>query len=508
MGWKFHLRHANTLAWLTYPHSSDPPDLQEAHRLIVELGKDDRSFRNEALISHDPDWVESIVQPCREYFKTAQSGGASAELLRTTLRTLRENLRDVNLFVLGVAGDWATQHLVDEFLYRSAMSSEEHVLFLLPRGGDNRRFSLLEPFPAFSKLGQVAVTFPALLFWSPLGGAHLASFIPGVEFYQQLIKYLPDRNAINDLLQKQSASEKNTASFLHLSDLHLGAEDVIAKQTLLVNEIHELSEKFNVKQSVITGDLMDGPSPANRQAFQNFRNQISQVLGTNPVVILGNHDQRNIAGSYRENLREASRIDWSTVVIDEQLKMIFLCFDSGRDASHARGVVTREQCVEVKTELGTRLRLHPDAKSFQRVALVHHHPYTFPEKDTGVWRVFRNLGFNRESLLRMDDSEQFVSWCALNGIELILHGHKHVPYHVLDQLEVDPATGRPEHFSIRSVGCGSSTGVGNWPMSANLLSWNPETRLWSISFLIDRGDGSGFREAEIAIRDELTVSGS
>ena len=64
--------------------------------------------------------------------------------------------------------------------------------------------------------------------------------------------------------------------------------------------------------------------------------------------------------------------------------------------------------------------------------------------------------------------------------------------------KVIKAAGGAKEVTI--VGCGSSVGVEGKPMCYDIVSINPATQRWSVSFHHDeRGDGSGFELQNVAI---------
>ena len=83
----------------------------------------------------------------------------------------------------------------------------------------------------------------------------------------------------------------------------------------------------------------------------------------------------------------------------------------------------------------------------------------------------------------MADGPDFVRWCARQGVPLILHGHKHVANHARGTVDV-----RGESREVDAIGCGSSTGAGDYPLSFNVLTWEPRDFRWIASFYADPGE--------------------
>src|SRR6266581_1524067 len=140
--------------------------------------------------------------------------------------------------------------------------------------------------------------------------------------------------------------------------------------------------------------------------------------------------------------------------------------------------------------------MSPEIENYLRVALVHHHPFSF---DTGaeslIQRGLRLFGASDERFLRFDDADKFVAWCAQRGAPLILHGHKHVPRHVQHWV----SDGQGGGVEISSVGCGTSLGAEGKALSYNIVTWDPVSRKWGALFFSDPGDGSGFTKQYVAV---------
>ncbi len=104
------------------------------------------------------------------------------------------------------------------------------------------------------------------------------------------------------------------------------------------------------------------------------------------------------------------------------------------------------------------------------------------------------MGLAEEQFLRMEDGEEFVKWCAKKGVPLILHGHKHAANHARGRVKL-----RDSWYEVDAIGCGSSTGIGDYPLSLNLLAWSPKDRKWTAAFYSDPGDGSGFEMQRLTV---------
>lgn len=93
------------------------------------------------------------------------------------------------------------------------------------------------------------------------------------------------------------------------------------------------------------------------------------------------------------------------------LKIEIFPFDSATEAlAGARGKIPKKQFVRVSDG---SLTASPEAASFYRMAILHHHPLPIPYDD------------QHEPLMVVDNAGAFLNEISHNRIRLILHGHKH-----------------------------------------------------------------------------------
>jgi 3',5'-cyclic AMP phosphodiesterase CpdA len=182
-------------------------------------------------------------------------------------------------------------------------------------------------------------------------------------------------------------------------------------------------------------------------AFRNFRSDLEASTGQDLIVIPGNHDEKIRGNALRgigQRLDEVANLEWSSLVIDDAMQCVFYCLDSSKDAPNfARGRVTRQQMMDIATLFETKAAAKPVIRDYLSIALIHHHPYSFKAKtETRIQKTLGAVGLDEEQFLRMDDADQFLSWCVGRRVPLILHGHKHVALHVTDTIEWKRRDGR------------------------------------------------------------------
>src|SRR5688572_16269689 len=96
MGWRFDLKHANTVAYITLPAQKHPPRLTE-WQLREFLGSIQGEYRERPpLWSENQSWVEEITRIARESSKSIQylHGGNSEFLEEDVISKALANLRE------------------------------------------------------------------------------------------------------------------------------------------------------------------------------------------------------------------------------------------------------------------------------------------------------------------------------------------------------------------------------------------------------------------------------
>lgn len=500
MGWHFSIADANVVAWVTAPPGlALELDGRRAHELLCDLGLAyDAEYMG--FVSSDHDWLVAIYEQCRDYQQRSRPNQFDGRLVEDELRRFRDHFRDTNLFALGVANSRADHKRMRAFMEHGAYSSGPHALFLIPdEVYADQTVSLMQPFPAFSLLANCPGAWPGVLFWTRNAVSAFASLEQADELYHELLPHLSNAPAIDQILSRFCRMQARTPVLLQLSDLHYGASEASRSQEYLYGEVQRIAKDEEIRRILITGDLFDQPKREHARAFNFLRSLLHQITGTDPIVIPGNHDQR-VWGMFPQKLEELADLEWSALITDDDLRIHFVCFDSSRDANLARGKVDDDQRLQVATRLAQRLAQRPETEDYRRIALIHHHPFSF-EVPPGEfwWRLAHKIGITEESFLKMENGDEFVRWCAERGVSLILHGHKHVPYRVSARVHCRGPGGQDHVLTVDSIGCGSSTGAGNLPLSINCIYLDVPTGKMAVRFLDDPGDGRGFKQRQIAV---------
>ncbi len=194
----------------------------------------------------------------------------------------------------------------------------------------------------------------------------------------------------------------------HMSDLHCGSRyHIPSLATRVIDEVNELEPDV----VVVTGDLTD---MGFRAEFRQANRMLERLTCDKRMVLIGNHDARNVGEVHFEELFGARRAELDL----EAMKLI------GLDSSEPdldTGRIGRD----TYRHLNERFGLVPDAL---KVVAMHHHLVPVP----GTGRE-RNVVNDAGDLLRV---------LADAGVDLVLCGHKHVPnvWRLEDMLIVNAGT--------------------------------------------------------------------
>jgi len=183
----------------------------------------------------------------------------------------------------------------------------------------------------------------------------------------------------------------------HLSDIHLGAFNF--KEDFLISAINKVNE-LNTDLVIVTGDITQNGFYAEFETAAKYLDLIESPL----LVVPGNHDARHIGNKCFEELitKRCNTLNVRTSEINA----------IGLDSSEADldyGKVGRWQQKRMEVELE-----HACEKNLYKIIALHHHIIPVPK--TG-----------RERNVLIDAGDVLKSVIDGNA-DLVLSGHKHVPY--------------------------------------------------------------------------------
>jgi 3',5'-cyclic AMP phosphodiesterase CpdA len=508
MGALFDLSHINLVGYLTDETGLAAPrsDLDTIGKFLMSLAY------GQNLISSTQgspnDWTRRVAQAAGDQFNRLnfQFGEPANELpvdSRKYLDPLRTYFIGYDFYALvlpgddvGGGGDGSTLR----FFREAAYSSGAKGLVLLP----SQRYEpgiaqFVDPFPALRVLAEQPIEPPGVLFWTRLGSACALPLQDAFDFLRRDLLYaLSGGLKATDSAIAAQASRRRSKRILHLSDLHIGLKEATHRRSYLKRHVRGLLS--SIDRVAVTGDLFDTPSEHLRASFDEFRHDIEDGTKKRLLVVPGNHDMRlkgNALGGLGRSTEYVTDLDWSPVDVDHDMQTVFFSFNSSETGNFARGSVSLRQRLSRAEKHDDEIRRNQLVRDYFNVALVHHHPVDYGSQPTALYeRILAKFGVD-DRLIAFEEAEDFTNWCIGRQVRLVLHGHKHIPH---------LATVRPSGGSeVTVVGCGSSVGAEGKPMCYDVVTIEPATKRWSVSFYQDvRGDGSGFTLQNVAL--DLRVS--
>lgn len=502
MGLRFNLSSANVLAYLTAQDEREPLLPRVAVDEFLEALIDPYQ-RRQPLISESAEFVLRFQRAAQD----AQDRLASQPVdyqdfldpktVRAVLSPLAYEFSRYLAFVLPV-GAQEDRDQLEGFAVETALRPGVGMLVLIPETFDISSVGVMQPGTGVAQALREVDCWPGAIFELKNGESAFAPLDEAYRVAGRLSEALsspsnPDsilRAATAIILEAARRQPVERKRILHLSDLHLGTKASQKAQVFLrANISREIGE---VDHLVITGDLFDSPLKRQAQQFENFSNDLKIMGFERAIVVPGNHDQRILGNSvlgFGKRLQQLAELRWSSIVPDDDRRLVFLCFNSSHGGQFARGRIDAEQLLSVATRFDVD-NVRGRFDGYLRVALLHHHPYPYlgdhqreqPIIDPRNWK-------GHEKFVGMDEGDDFLSWCAGRGVSLILHGHKHRPRLVVEDLpSID---GRKQ--MICTAGCGTSLGANGSPLSYNIVEWNPDSQRWTVDFRQSRADGRGFQ---------------
>ena len=183
-----------------------------------------------------------------------------------------------------------------------------------------------------------------------------------------------------------------------MSDLHVGT--ALFRADLLTAAVAEANE-LGPDMVVIAGDLT---GEGYRGEFEECRRFLDELSCPNVVVTMGNHDARNVGYRHFEDFFGARESARAIEIPDGRAKVVAL--DSTKPDLD-EGEVGREHYGWVDAELR-------GWSEGPRIVVIHHHILAVP----GTGRDVNNLR----------DAGDFMAILRELEVDLVLSGHRHVPY--------------------------------------------------------------------------------
>lgn len=308
--------------------------------------------------------------------------------------------------------------------------------------------TIFDAFPNFDIALKQADLWPAVMLWNKDDDF---AFVPVknkselMDLYEML--YF-ERNSITQLRKYADRKKESSHYYFHLSDLHLGTKNIEVSErrlkSLIKTQLSTLEPDDKI-DFIITGDAVDSPSKVNNMEYIDFSEFLESKSGKKPIFVLGNHDVNRVGLAFnRNNQILANAVGrYPKIEIDNEIKVIFLLFNSNTNGHLAEGEIGLEQM----SEMGNLLDAVPEICEYKLVAVLHHHVTRIEEPDFYDERWYKKMLPNDflDNSLRLIDADLFLEWMKQRNIKLVLHGHKHIPF-------------ISEQDGIHIISCGSSTG--------------------------------------------------
>lgn len=308
--------------------------------------------------------------------------------------------------------------------------------------------TIFDAFPNFDIALKQADLWPAVMFWDKYDNF---AFVP-VRNKKELINLYEilyyESNSITQLRRYADRKKEANHYYFHLSDLHLGTKNIEVSErrlkSLIKTQLSTLEPDDKI-DFIITGDAVDSPSKVNNMEYIDFSEFLESKSGKEPIFVLGNHDVNKVGLAFnRNNQILANAVGrYPKIEINDEIKVIFLLFNSNTNGHLAEGEIGLEQM----SEMGNLLDAVPEIFQYKLVAVLHHHVTHIETPDFYDERWYKKIlpkDFLDNSL-RLIDADLFLEWMKQRNVKLVLHGHKHIPF-------------ISEQDGIHIISCGSSTG--------------------------------------------------
>jgi predicted MPP superfamily phosphohydrolase len=503
MGAQFDLSHINLVGYLTDETGLAAPrsDMDTIGKFLMSLAYG-QNLISSTQGSPD-DWTRQVADAANDQYRRLKfqfDNPANDRPIdsRRYLDPLRTYFTGYDFYALVLPTDnYGHDHSALRFFREAGFSSGTNGLVLLPsQPYGSRPIQFVDPFPVLRVLADQPIAPPGVLFWTRLGSACALPLRDAFDFLRHdLLDALSGGLMATDKAIALQASRRRSKRILHLSDLHIGLAEATQRRSYLKRHVRGLLP--SIDRVAVTGDLFDTPSEDLRASFDEFRRDVEDGTNKRLLVVPGNHDMRtkgNAISGIGRKAEYVTDLDWSPIDVDHDMQAVFFSFNSSETGEFARGKVSLRQRLSRAEKHDDEIHRMRQVRDYFNIALVHHHPVNYGSQPTALYeRILARLGGD-DRFIAFEESEDFLRWCVGRKVGLVLHGHKHVPH----LATIRPSTTNEGDVTV--VGCGSSVGAEGKPMCYDVVTIEPHTKRWSVSFYQDeRGDGSGFTLQNVAL---------
>jgi len=339
----------------------------------------------------------------------------------------------------------------------------------------HKDFAITDVYPPFHSALSKSTRWPGILLWRrsdeplffPLPAEKTEDAIHWVFSRADDLANAPGHLLTHRYLDAFPSCRIHASSrltLLHMSDTHIGSKKSIERIIRVKDLLKDYMNKNRGNSSVLfllSGDIMQSPDESNVICANDFHDYLKDLhpRGQDPIFVPGNHDLRR-KGILRNRPASSSlvpaintRIEW---VPDHPVGI--LCWNSADAGRMARGKITSEQYRAIEEQLNP----FPGGNTNPiLISLLHHHPLQLHRIEPEMRRFHKKtlgaslrkfIGSAYEQMDGLANGQEFIRFCDSHGVNVILHGHKHIPIagKIPDHLL--------EHRPILVFGCGSSVG--------------------------------------------------
>jgi 3',5'-cyclic-AMP phosphodiesterase len=265
---------------------------------------------------------------------------------------------------------------------------------------------------------------------------------------------------------------------VHISDLHFRGRESESVELLLAAVLQAMSTTAQPRILVLTGDLVDEPTPAALDSAEQFVNRVDAVFD-HVVLVPGNHDVKTVFGNFFASKKFGERFprEPNLVVTDAGLHIVGL---DSNDARYARGGISVAEYDAMLQSVYAAGPVPPvgsaELSGLIRLVAVHHHPLPLAQ---GEGRKIAGIGSD-EAFMYLERPATFLQACIDSQVAIVLHGHRHVQglarYSIQSRRPVANnylGTRHDESWdTIYVLSCPSSTGKGGGDAGFNVLEFH------------------------------------
>jgi len=372
--------------------------------------------------------------------------------------------------VRNIGKDSSKEFMMSEEVLRRLLEQDPECTCLIVQPREvtrTDRVTIFDAFPAFKIALRQIDQWPAVLFWNERDGE--AVFVPVADEEELYHIYSLAREADAFAKLRAYAQKKLPPShyYMHLSDLHFGVrrDEVLQKQlqTLVTQEASSL-DNDDILDFLITGDIVDSPTPRTIASVQRFAEFLDTVSHSKPIFVSGNHDINLLGLAFHQRNQHWAHIagGYPKIRIADDIGVIFMLFNSNTRGFLAQGEIGKQQMQAMREQLAGVENL----ENYTLIAVLHHHVASSEYYKRTIaneeWQEGLNIYRDAEKFKRLRDADAFLAFLDEYRTKFVLHGHKHTPIVI-------------KRNDMYIISCGSTIGHNRSYVSYNMLKFADRT---------------------------------